>query len=1094
MSGGCSTNATSAAAAPKPRLRRLAIWLGLIVAGLLFWSSAAPASAVVVWNLDIHHNETNFPPGGTAEYWFDVSNVGDSPSVGAVSLNIKLPPGVTRALIRNADFSGSAWSCPGVSGTSTFTCTTGGPVPRHTVNRALIVKVNVAPGASGDVFASATLSGGGAASVVDAELTRIDPEPAGFGIVPGSFEADFFEGNGITTVRQAGAHPDLATFAFDFNTVSDPLDGEPDQKAEAEAVRNLRVALPEGFVGDPTAVGQCTPAELTVDRCPPSSQVGRVDLAAYPLGKDFTALSRGVFNMAAPKGVIADLAFVYAGAPIHVEASLDPSTNYAVRTTVSNVTEALPPFHQKLTIWGTPADPTHDSERCESFDNVIDTSAECPSPLPEEPFLTTPSDCEADNVITLSKYDSWQNTGVFGPDIPYELRGRFTGCENVPFEPSIELTPTNTKADTPTGLDVTVAVEQNSDPDGIAASPLKEAVVTLPEGMTTNPSTADGLGACSEAQIALGTDDEVECPSNAKIGTAELITPVLPDPVSGSVYLAEQGNKGPEQGSNPFDSMLAMYLVLEDEDLGLLVKLPGKITTDPETGQLTTTFSDNPQLPFSELNLSLKDGSRAPLVNPPTCGTKTVEAEMSPWARPTEIATASDTFEITQPAGGGPCPAAVEERPFDPTLTAGVPDPTAAGSSPFVLKLTRTDGTQEFKTLDVATPEGLTAVLKSASQCPEAEIAANACPESSKVGSSTVGTGAGTNPFFVEGGSVYLAGPYDPDGAGSEPEAPLSLDIQVPAIAGPFDLGIVNVRAAIYVDPRTAQITVASDPIPFILEGIPLHVRDIRVAINRPGFMVSPTDCGQKQVASSVTAYSGATATPSSPFAVSNCAALDFAPRLDLSYPGGKKQTKRNAHPPLKAKLQIDHPAGSFDPDTPDAGASQANIASVQVTLPKGTLLDQNSPAFTDVCTRPQYAAASCPAVSQIGTAKAFSPLLAEPLEGPVYLKTSDNQLPDLAADLDGIVEIDLFGRIDQSDSRIRNTFDIVPDVPVSSFKLKLNGGKAGVLANSKTICKSKTLQRVRVTMIAQNDSRISQNQLIKSGCSNGKKKSGGPK
>ena len=608
--------------------------------------------------------------------------------------------------------------------------------------------------------------------------------------------------------------------------------------------------------------------------------------------------------------------------------------------------------------------------------------------------------------------------------------------------------------------------------------------MTLPEGMSVTAGAADGLGDCSPGELAnetVDSDPGAGCPSSAKIGTVEVDTPLLPDPLSGSIFVAEQDN-------NPFGTLLAIYLVVKSEERGVIIKLPGRVDPDPESGQLTASFDDNPQLPFSALRLHFKSGPRAPLATPPTCGVKSTEASFSPWSAadpdnptPEELVNRTDSFQNPQSADGGPCPATLAERPFGLDLSAGVINPSAASSSPFTMKLARPDGHQEISTLQVKTPEGLTAVLKSAGQCGEAEIEANNCPDTAKIGTSTVGAGAGSSPFFVQGGSVYLAGPYDPDGAGPRPRAPLSLDIQVPAIAGPFDLGIVNVRAAVYLDPRTAQLTVQSDPIPQILEGIPLRVRDIRINLDKPGFIVAPSDCEPKSVDALATGINAATSAESSRFQVGDCSSLGFETKLRLGFGGGEQATKRNAHPALKAKLKVPHPAGSFDPNAADAGPSQANLSSVQVTLPKGILLDQDS--LSDICTRPEYAAEACPENTQVGYATASSPLLADPLEGPVYLKASDNKLPDLAADLDGIVEIDLFGRIDQSKGRIRNTFDLVPDVAVSRFDLTLNGGDGGLLVNSKTICKSQKLRRARVSMLAQNGASSTKSQLLGAAC-----------
>ncbi len=1067
-------------------VRASALGVAVLMAGL---STTAVADESPRLTLDVHHHETNYAAGGTGELWFEISNVGDTQTSGSMSLTVQLPAGLTRSSTRmnTTVFTQPGeinWSCPGAAGTATFTCTTNESLPRHRTSRSLIAVANVAPGISGERFVSARLSGGGAPDAPAAagcaaglaacafERVRISETEADFGVVDGSFRAEFVGSDYVSPFREAGGHPEAAAVSFDLNSVPTV---NPLRKRVSKSIRNLTVSFPAGFVGDPTAVDQCSALQLVSYGCPASSQVGKVELGlsrSAPLPDDYDVRAVGIYNMIPERGAIADLAFAVNATPVHIMASLDPTNNYTVVTKVPDINESLVPYDSKVTIWGHPAASRHDSERCGGLyeGNLFNTSSSCSSDGPDKPFLTTPSTCNTDHAITLSKYDSWQNSGVFGPDITYDL-GSFTACDDVPFDADVNLTPTNPKADAPTGLEVEVTVPQNDDPEGIATSSLKDAVVTLPGGMATNPAAADGLGACSPEQISLGTDDEVKCPNNSKIGTAILATPVLHEPVSGSVYLATQHQ-------NPFDSLLAMYLVLEDPERGLLIKLPGKIDADPQTGQLTTTFANNPQLPFSSLKLKLKGGNRAPLVNPPTCGTKTLSSRLAPWANPDEVVSGSSSYEITQTSNGSPCPATEADRPFDPTLKAGTIGAQAGSHSPFVLRLTRPEGDQTLSALKLQMPPGLTAKLAGVSQCPDstlnaissqagtaaAESSSPSCPANSKVGVATVGAGSG-NPVYVQTGKAYLAGPYK--------GAPLSLAVVVPALSGPFDLGTEVVRNKLIVDPRTAEITVESDPFPEILHGIPLRLRDVRVRINRDSFMLTGTNCDPLQISSQITGSGGAVATPSNHFQVAGCGDLGFSPDLDLSFGNAKKNTLPNSHPQLDAKLAFN--------------SGDANISSVEVALPQGVFLDQDR--LGRICSRANYAAQSCPAESQVGYAKATTPLLDDPVEGPVYLKASDNPLPDLAADLDGLVDIDLFGRIDQKQNKkglnqIRNTFDVVPDVPVSDFELTLEGGSEGLLVNSRNICRSKKAQKVSIQMSAHNGYSLSEKPLIGSACS----------
>jgi hypothetical protein len=1008
----------------------------------------APAAAAPVWNLDIHHNETHFPPGETGQYWFDVNNVGDTGTSGPITLTVDLPAGLSLESIgEDQDFLGiQSWSC---GGTVTVACTTSESLARHTVARRLYFTVAVAPGASGELTATATVEGGGAAVPATAsEPTPIDPEPAGFGIVTDSFRPDFVAANGLTPVRESGAHPDLFTVPFDFNTIT-PDPSVPIQKIESEDIRNIHADLPPGFLGNPTAVGECTAAQLGAAACPASSQVGRIDLVTYPISPDpsvtFFNITTSVFNLSHPRGAVADLGFVFAGHPVHIKASLDPAHGYAITSSVPDINETLPPFHQKLTLWGVPADHSHDSERCPGFLNGF-TSQECSTDAERKPFLTVPSECGKEHAMRLHHYDSWQNSGVFGPDIVYTQPGETTNCDKPRFDPEVAIHPTGQQASTPTGLDVHIKVPQTENPDALATPPVKRTVVTLPEGMSFSPSFADGLQACSLAQIKLGTNDPIECPDASRIGEVTLHTPLLPKQVEGSMYLAAQGD-------NPFDSLFALYLVVHDtEERGVLIKIPGRVDLDQRTGQITTTFDETPQFPFDDLTLKFRSGPRAPLVNPPACGTQTIGVKVTSWAQPDDPVDASNTYQVTEGPNGTPCPLDPAHRPFGPRMNAGTLNPSAGAYSPFLFRLSREDQEQELSRVTTVLPRGLLAKIAGIASCPEAaiasiptvegtgqsEAAAPACPASSLLGNISAGLGAGPGPNYFPG-KVYLAGPYK--------GAPLSLAIVTPGLAGPFDLGSVVVRAALRVDRSTAQVTAVSDPFPTILHGVLLRVRDVRLRVDRPETTLNPTSCSPMSVAASITGVGGdllstaddSLAGVSSPFQVGNCASLGFKPKLSFRLFGG---TRRGAHPKLKAVLK--------------ARPGDANIARASVALPSSEFLDQGH--IKTVCTRVQFSAGQCPPGSIYGNAVAKTPLFGTPLEGPVYLRSSDHSLPDLVAALKGPasqpVEVDLVGRIDSVKGGIRNRFEIVPDAPVSTFSLQLQGGKRGLLVNSTNICR----------------------------------------
>jgi hypothetical protein len=1011
------------------------------------------------------------PPalGAHPQYWIDVANVGPSASSGPTSLTVELPAGMTlaRALTESFEFLPLVeipWSC---AGTTTVRCETEASIPRHTADY-LILEVDLEPSLpEGEVAtATATLEGGGAAQAAgDSEPTPIGSSPAPFGVLAPAFEPDFLAADAATPERRAGGHPDLLVVPVDFNsTIAPTATAEMPFKRASGALRDLSVDLPPGFLGAPTAVGECSLAQYTVGACPPSSQVGRFDGSLYtPAGGLVFEFTSGVFNMAHPRGAVTDLAFQVGGNPVHVKASLDPANGYAITTRLADVNETLPPFSGKVTIWGVPADSAHDSERCPAFSGRPAggrTGEECSTDHPSRPFITMPSQCAEDNLFRLHSYDSWQGTGAFGPPIAYSPAGRMTECEAPRFEPEISLEPTGAQAGAPTGLDVSVHVPQNDNPNAQATPPVKSTTVVLPEGMAVNPGFADGLEGCSEAEIGLGTDRALRCPDNSRIGEVELDTPLLPRPVEGSMYLAKQG-------ANPFGSLIAFYLALHDtEQRGVLIKVAGKVELDPETGQITTSFDDLPQFPFEDLTLKFRSGDRAPLVNPPTCGAHRIAATMASYAQPGKPVDVSDSYQLSEGPGGGACQSSLAARPFDPGLIAGTLNPVAGAFSPLLVRAFRSDADQELSAAEGAAPPGLTASLRGVGRCTEAQIAqamarskpgegaleqaSPSCPASSRVGTVETGAGAGPSPIYVPG-KIYLAGPYR--------GAPLSGVAIVPAVAGPVDLGVVVVRAPAYVNPRTAQVSLRTDPLPQVVNGVLVRVRDVRIRLDRPGFAINPTNCEPKSIAATLYSTEGKSKALANRFQVGDCGSLGFRPRLAIKLKGG---TRRGKFPALKAVV------------APREG--DANFASAVVTLPHSAFLEQGH--FKTICTRVQFAAAGgngagCPPASVYGRARAWTPLLDVPFEGPVYLRSSSHNLPDLVVALHGPpstpIQVELASRIDSKHGGIRSTFQGIPDVPVSRFVLEMRGGKKGLIVNSTNLCRKPKRNRARAGIRGQN-------------------------
>jgi hypothetical protein len=836
--------------------------------------------------------------------------------------------------------------------------------------------------------------------------------------------------------RQAGAHADLTTH-FEINRAD--LDS---------SVRDTYVDLPPGLVGNATITPTCEFDRLLPDGssfsdCPVGSAIGWAHVKTF--FHDPGEIKKVIYNMSRPANAPALFAFNYLGVAIRIEPQIRP-TDFGVTARSLVASQSITPVDFDVTFWGVPGDPSHDQQRGDNGEAFpVD------SPTGPVPLLSNPTSCPAAPAKFTVSIASWANPGaLLSETVDRDPEGTpftFTGCERVPFDPAVDLKQQSQVAAAPIGLGVDLEVPQSSAPDGLASAHVRKTVVTFPKGMSISPSSAAGQGACTEAQIGIGTNAVPGCPDSSRLGTVRIETPLLDEQLTGGLYLAEQ-NK------NPFGSMFAAYLAIKGP--GFYLKLPGKIEADPRDGQLTATFDNQPQLPYERVSISLRAGAGAPLVAPSACGTYATKIEMTSWASPMPV-TLNAPITIDENCGGGG---------FDPALKAGTTNPVGGAFSPFLLQLTRSDGEENFGRIQATLPEGLLAKLAGVPLCPDAAAAAASCPAASQVGTATVGVGAGTTPLYVpEAGkaptAIYLAGPYK--------GAPYSLVVKVPAQAGPFDLGTVTVRNELRIDPTTTQVTAISDPLPQILEGIPIAYRDVRVEVTRPGFTLNPTSCEPQRITSTISSAAGRSANPSTRFQAASCERLGFKPKLSLSLAGG---TKRSMNPALKAVLT--------------ARKGDANIGRAAVTLPHSAFLDQSH--IRTVCTRVQYAADACPARAIYGYAKAWSPLLDRPLAGPVYLRSSNHPLPDLVAALDGQIDVDLVGRIDSKNGGIRTTFASVPDAPVSRFVLKMQGGKKGLLENSLNLCRS--TNRATVQMEGQNAKSWKFRPVVRASCKNKRAKS----
>jgi hypothetical protein len=1001
-----------------------------------FMAVPASAAAAPVWDIEAGWAPAHLPPGGTGFFYGVMENGGDA-SNSAVTVTTTLPAGVT-ATQASAGLVDSAtvWSCEG-TGTSTVTCSTTDPIASRQAE-PMEIAVQLAPGLSGSQSMTMTVDGG--ASSAPATTVReftVSDTPAGFGILSSSLELPMLRENGDVADR-AGEHPDSFTTRLDFNR---RLDHE-DRPMPDEQVREVQVDLPPGFVGDPTAVPRCpfqqlinAPPGRRLFGCPDSTQVGFVDV----VGSRPSRLRFPVYNIEPPPDLPALFAFNTAiGPTVTMEPELRSDGDYGITVSSRGINQALDLGGVRVTFWGVPADPSHDADRglhpdtgVPCFD-VVDPMCTNPAGTPRVPFLTNPTDCSVGPLRTDVHVRSWNGSS----DSDSYAGPAMTGCEDLPFEPTIRVQPTSTLPDSPTGLDVELRLPQNENPDGLATAHLEKAVVTLPEGMTVNPSSANGLDACTSAQIGLDNRADPTCPEASKIGSVEVDTPLLDAPLTGSVFVAKQGD-------NPFRSLLAIYIVAKGP--GLIVKLPGHVDPHPVTGRLTTTFDDNPPLPFTSFRVRFKGGPRAPLANPPTCGMKVVETSMTPYsaypefpaprvADPAKIAHPSDTFNIDcTPGLGG----------FSPSFEAGTANPAAGAFSPFALRINRADGQQVVRGLSLEMPPGLIANVRGIPLCPNDRANAGTCDPASKVGTAVIGAGAGSQPFFTarEHGSVYLTEGY---GGG-----PFGLSAVTRAIAGPYDLGTVVVRQAIHVDRIDAHVTVVSDPIPTILEGIPLRIRSINVDIDRPGFMINPTSCGEKQIKATLTSLEGTVHQTADRFQAADCARLPLRPRLRMRLTG-RKQTTDGKHPGLRAVL------------TQRRG--QANLRRVRVKLPLALALDPENAQSDDLCEFEAGKRVDCPPSAIVGRAVAHTPVLNRPLTGPVYFVKNVRvhprtgrlirTLPTLLIPLRGEVAIDLRATTDVIRNKLVSTFPTIPDAPVSRFRLNLEGGKDGILVATRNVCR----------------------------------------
>ncbi len=1092
-------------------MRRLLTTVVLLVvvvsAGTLPGASSASASVESCsgctpwWHLTSGARPANLEPESTSQIVVTAANLGDATAGGEsspVRMVDRLPAGVVGKSVH-----GIAGESPTAGSRGPVTCSL--PKPQEAVcefasgtlppYEHIEMLIGVAVENPVEAVNHLSVSGGGAPSAQISRPLTIAAGPTPFGVE--DFEQSLEEpGGGPDT--QAGSHPFQFTTTLTLNQTSEAL--------PAELAKDLSFRLPPGLIGNPTPFPRCMLAQFqSSEDCPLDTVVGvaivTVNEPKIFVGSHIGTITTPVYNMEPSVGEPARFGFHPDAVPVFIDATVRTGSDYAVVATVSNISQLAGFVHNEVVFWGVPGDPRHDNSRGDAcLNGGLGVGGPC-IPLGENhppPLFSLPTSCQ-EALTSAASGDPWVNAVPAGGVLPqlasYTAPYTPDGCNRLPFSPSIRVTPDGTAAATPTGLGVDVHVDQSSilNPKGLAQSAVKDITVALPPGVAVNPAGGDGLSACSEGEVGFAGVEEGSgtllftptlaepfCPDASKIGTVDIASPLLPPTqhLKGFVYLATQNQ-------NPFGSLVALYIVAEDPVSGVIVKLPGE-TRLTESGQLIGVFKNTPQLAFEDAELHFFGGERAPLSTPDRCGSYETVATFTPWSG-TEPQTAGSHFEITSGPHGSACPGA--SLPFSPSLTGGTSNINAGGFSPLTTTIGREDGEQSMQSVTLHMPPGVSGLLSGVKLCPEAQANGGTCGAESLIGETTVSAGVGSDPVSVKGGRVYITEQY----AG----APFGLSIVNPVKAGPFDLehdtsnpsqnpacDCVVVRAKIEVDPHTAALTVSTDPsgphaIPHLIDGVPVQIKRVNVLINRPGFTFNPTNCNPMSITGTIASDEGATSPVSVPFQATNCAVLKFAPKFAVSTSG---KPSRASGASLAVQLTYPHaPWGT-----------QANIARVKVELPKQ--LPSRLTTLQKACANAQFEAnpAGCPAASIVGHAKAITPLIPVPLEGPAYFVSHGGEaFPSLVIVLQGYnVTLNLVGTTFINKAGITSsTFKTVPDAPVGSFELTLPQGQYSALAANGNLCKDKLTMPTE--FIAQNGAEIHETTKIAvTGCGKTKKTS----
>jgi hypothetical protein len=1016
------------------------------------------------WELNASTNPTNLPPGGKGFIAIDLYNVGAASSSGVVTVTDVLPAGLTAreawSVANLGGFSGDFWHCSiaSVEARSVVTCTRTSPVPPGQLEGIvtsntdqtdentdrIAIGVDVAAGPARTEVNRVSVVGGGAPvpASVSGPVVVSSASP-GFGF--SGFDGWASNADG-TLDTQAGSHPYELTIKHLWTYSGDPND--------PNNVRNLTVNAFPGLVGDPTTVPQCSRQAFDHEECPSSSQIG-MDRPELASGESLLGIALvPVYNVVPPKGVPAQFGFTIFGIHTFLDAGVRTGGDNGITEHIDNIIDAKAVFANSITLWGVPADPSHNDERCSTNNCSAVVSFGGSSNVEPRALLTMPTSCGAPPRWT-TEASSWEEPNALAKAefSMHDSEGTpvgFTGCEKlVHFGPQITAAPDTTFSDTPAGLGVEVKMPPDANPEGLATSGLKDTTVTLPEGVVINPGQATGLQACQPSQENIGggeakreeQEGPASCPLASKVGTDEIETPLLKEKLVGNVYVLQQ---------NPPHLQLLITASAE----GVNLKLLANVHLDEQTGRLTTTVDETPDLPFTTFKLNFSGGAQAALATPVDCGAYSSSALFTPWSSPfVESFPTNSAFQVASGPGGGACPSS--PLPFAPSLIAGATTDQAGGFTGFSMLLQSGDGQQRIEKLQFKAPQGLSGMISQVPLCPEPQASQGTCSAASQIGHSIVASGPGPYPLVVpQAGNpespIFLTGPYE--------GSPFGLSIVTHVIAGPFNLGTVITRARIEVDIHTAQITVTTDPLPQIIAGVPTDLRTVDAVIDRPGFMFNPTNCSSSSFSGMAwgtpppgAGGPGATAGIGSHFQVGSCRGLKFAPGFKVTTSG--KTSKANG---ASLNAEVVYPPV---PTSGNQAAGEANIASVKVDLPKQ--LPSRLTTLQKACTAAQFDAnpAGCPSASVIGHATAITQVLPVPLTGPAYFVSHGGEaFPSLVIVLQGYgVTVDLVASTFISKAGITSsTFKTLPDVPFRTFDLNLPQGKFSALTANGNLCTGK--------------------------------------